>query len=146
MAGASLQKIYCGSMKLDRLYIHMASTEKGALRVGLSLRSKPDATGFFKRLYPNSEWVEDHDANQPLQQAIEAVLSNQGHQSEMDLAELDLDVDCAPFQWSVMKTIAKIPFGETKTYKEVAAMAGSPKGARAVGQAMGRNPLPLIFP
>jgi O-6-methylguanine DNA methyltransferase len=45
-----------------------------------------------------------------------------------------------------MKAIARIPFGETRTYKEVAAMAEKPKGARAVGQAMGRNPLPLIFP
>ncbi|MBW1702611.1 MAG: MGMT family protein, partial [Deltaproteobacteria bacterium] len=32
------------------------------------------------------------------------------------------------------------------TYREVALMVGNPKGARAVGQALGRNPLPLIFP
>ena len=36
-----------------------------------------------------------------------------------------------------MKAIARIPFGETRTYKEVAAMAGSPKGARAVGRPWG---------
>ena len=141
MARTSLQKIYCGVMKLDRLYIHMASTEKGALRIGLSLRSKPDAKDFFKRLYPSSELVEDNDANRPLQRAIEAAFSNKEHQDK-----LHLDVACTPFQWSAMKAIAEIPFGETRTYKEVAAMAGSPKGARAVGQAMGRNPLPLIFP
>ena len=141
MPGTSLQKIYCGSMKLDRLYIHMASTEKGALRIGLSFRSKPDAKDFFKKLYPNSELVEDSDANQPLQRAIEAAFSNKEHQDE-----LRMDVACTPFQWSAMKAIARIPFGVTRTYKEVAAMAGSPKGARAVGQAMGRNSLPLIFP
>ena len=141
MAGTSLQKIYCGSMKLDRLYIHMASTEKGALRIGLSLRSKPGAKDFFKNFYPNSELVEDNNTNRPLQRAIEAAFSNKEHQDK-----LDLDVACTPFQWSAIKAIARIPFGETRTYKEVAAMAGSPKGARAVGQAMGRNPLPLIFP
>ncbi len=141
MAGASLQKIYCGNMKRDRLYIHMASTEKGALRIGLSLRSKPDAKVFFNRLYPSAELVEDDDANRPLQRAIEAAFSNKKHQDA-----LRLDVACTPFQWSAMKAVAKIPFGETRTYKEVAAMAGSPEGARAVGQAMGRNPLPLIFP
>ena len=128
-------------MKLDRLYIHMASTEKGALRIGLSLRSKPDAKDFFKKLYPSSELVEDSYVNQPLQRALEAAFSNKEHQDR-----LHLDVVCTPFQWSAMKAIARIPFGETRTYKEVAAMAGSPKGARAVGQAMGRNPLPLIFP
>ena len=141
MAGTSLQKIYCGSMKLDRLYIHMASTEKGALRIGLSLRSKPGAKDFFKNFYPNSELVEDNNTNRPLQRAIEAAFSNKETQDE-----LDLDIDCTPFQWSAMKAIARIPFGETRTYGQVAAMAGSPKGARAVGQAMGRNPLPLIFP
>ena len=141
MAGASLQKIYCGNMTLDRFYIHMASTEKGALRIGLSLRSKPDVKDFFKKRYPSAELVEDSDANQPLQRAIEAAFSNREHQDE-----LHLDIACTPFQWFAMKAIARIPFGETRTYKEVAAMAGSPEGARAVGQAMGRNPLPLIFP
>ena len=128
-------------MKLDRLYIHMASTEKGALFIGLSLRSKPDAKGFFERLYPNSELVEGDDANRPLQRAVEAAFSNEKHQPA-----LRLDIACTPFHWSALKAITRIPFGETRTYKEVAAMAGSPKGARAVGQAMGRNPLPLIFP
>jgi len=141
MAGASLQRIYCWGIKLDRLYVHMASTEEGALRVGIGLHSKPDTTTFFKDDFPDSELQENHVANRSLQRAIEAAFSNKETQDE-----LDLDIDCTPFQWSAMKAIARIPFGETRTYGQVAAMAGSPKGARAVGQAMGRNPLPLIFP
>jgi len=58
----------------------------------------------------------------------------------------DLAVSCTPFQWSAMKAIAQIPFGETQTYAQVAAMLHNPKGARAVGGAMGRNPLPILFP
>jgi O6-methylguanine-DNA--protein-cysteine methyltransferase len=141
MAGASLQRIYCWSIKLDRLYVHMASTEKGALRMGIRLHSKPDAKAFFKELYPNSELMEDHNANRSLQRAVESAFSNEEPKNR-----LDFDITCTPFQWSAMKAIAKIPFGETRTYGQVAAMAGNPKGARAVGQAMGRNPLPLIFP
>ena len=124
-------------MKLDRLYVYMASTEKGALRIGLSFRSKPDAKGFFKRLYPSSALVEDNNANRPLQRAIEAAFSNKEHQNE-----LHLDVACTPFQWSVMKAIAEIPFGETKTYKEVAAMAGSPKGPGPWDRPWGEIPCP----
>ncbi len=141
MAGTSLQKIYCWRIKLDRLYVYMASTEKGALRMGMGFNSEPDTRAFFKELYPNSELLENHDANRPLQKAVEAAFFN-----EETKDELDLDMDCTAFQWSALKTIAKIPFGETRTYGQVAAMAGNPKGARAVGQAMGRNPLPLIFP
>ena len=76
MAGAPLQKIYCWGIKLDQLYVHMASTEKGALRIGIRLDSNTDARGFFKGFYPNSELREDRDANRSLQRAVEAVFSN----------------------------------------------------------------------
>jgi O6-methylguanine-DNA--protein-cysteine methyltransferase len=141
MAGTSVPKIYCWGIKLDRLYIHMASTDTGALRIGMVLDAAPDAKGFFKARYPDSELLENQDMNRPLEQAVEAVFLS-GSPSK----SLKLDIACTPFQWAAMKAIAQIPFGETRTYKEVAAVAGSPKGARAVGQAMGRNPLPLIFP
>jgi O6-methylguanine-DNA--protein-cysteine methyltransferase len=141
MAGTSVSKIYCWRIKLDRLYIHMASTDAGALRIGIGLNSTTGAKDFFKKRYPGLELVESHDMNRPLEQAVEAAFSN-GTPSE----SLKLDIACTPFQWAAMQAIAQIPFGETRTYKEVAAMAGNPKGARAVGQAMGRNPLPLIFP
>ncbi len=141
MAGTTVPKIYCWSVKLDRLYVHMASTEKGALRVGLSFNPKPRMKGFFEALYPNSEVLENGDMNRHLQYAVEAAFYNRVTQNP-----LDLDIIRTPFQRSAMNAIARIPFGETRTYKEVAAMTGRPKGARAVGQAMGRNPLPLIFP
>ncbi|MFO8080123.1 MAG: methylated-DNA--[protein]-cysteine S-methyltransferase [Armatimonadota bacterium] len=46
----------------------------------------------------------------------------------------------------VLGACAEIPWGETWSYGEVAEAAGSPKAARAVGQALGRNPLPVIVP
>ena len=50
------------------------------------------------------------------------------------------------FQWKVLDITAKIPLGETRTYKWVAQRAGSPKAVRAVGQALRWNPYPLIIP
>ena len=50
------------------------------------------------------------------------------------------------FMKKVWNALTRIPYGETKTYGEVAAAAGSPRGARAVGGAVGRNPLILIVP
>ena len=50
------------------------------------------------------------------------------------------------FQWKVLDVTAKIPLGETRTYKWVAQKAGSPKAFRAVGQALRWNPYPLIIP
>lgn len=51
-----------------------------------------------------------------------------------------------PFQQEVWKAIARIPFGETRSYLEIAKDIGRPRSSRAVGQACGRNPLPLFVP
>lgn len=51
-----------------------------------------------------------------------------------------------PFQRRVYEQVANIPPGLTRGYGEVAALCGSPGAARAVGNAMARNPLPLIVP
>ncbi len=50
------------------------------------------------------------------------------------------------FQQEVWDALLTIPFGETRTYKQIAEQIGRPKAIRAVGQALNRNPLPVIFP
>ncbi len=51
-----------------------------------------------------------------------------------------------PFERRVYRELRKVPFGEVVTYGELAARAGAPRGARAVGRALGRNPLPIFIP
>jgi len=51
-----------------------------------------------------------------------------------------------PFQIAVWKGCMRIPFGQTRSYRELARMAGYPRAFRAVGSAMAKNPLPLIIP
>lgn len=51
-----------------------------------------------------------------------------------------------PFQEKVWATLRQIPFGETRSYGEIAKMVGNPKGARAVGMACNRNPVLLMIP
>jgi methylated-DNA-[protein]-cysteine S-methyltransferase len=50
------------------------------------------------------------------------------------------------FSQDILKACQKIPYGKTVTYKKLAEMANHPKAARAVGNAMGNNPIPLIIP
>lgn len=50
------------------------------------------------------------------------------------------------FQRRVWEALRRIPYGETRTYGEIARQVGSPKGARAVGMACNRNPVMLIVP
>lgn len=51
-----------------------------------------------------------------------------------------------PFTARVLRTLAQLPFGATTTYGELAAAAGSPGAARAVGRAMATNPFPVVIP
>lgn len=62
---------------------------------------------------------------------------------------LDFPVDWAvftPFQARVLRTVQQIPFGETRSYRQVAELAGCGRGYRAVGGALRSNRIPLIIP
>ena len=59
---------------------------------------------------------------------------------------LPLKAEGTEFQQSVWRALLKIPYGETRSYKQVAEMAGNEKACRAVGRANNRNPLPLFVP
>lgn len=50
------------------------------------------------------------------------------------------------FQKQVLTACAKIPYGRTVTYSEIAQMAGAPKAVRAVGTVMAKNPFPILIP
>ncbi len=57
-----------------------------------------------------------------------------------------LDLRGTPFQKKVWSALTKIPYGETRSYQDVARAIGHPKAFRAVGNANGNNPIPLIIP
>lgn len=67
-----------------------------------------------------------------------------GDRVSFDLA-LDLE-GMSPFHREALAVCASIPYGQTRTYAELARELGKPGGARAVGNAMARNPIPLVIP
>ena len=60
--------------------------------------------------------------------------------------EVPLRAEGTPFQKAVWAELARIPYGEYRSYKQIAEAVGDPKKARAVGQACHVNPLPLFVP
>jgi methylated-DNA-[protein]-cysteine S-methyltransferase len=63
--------------------------------------------------------------------------------------DFDVDVDTRPlpsFARRVLAELARVPFGETTTYGTLAARAGAPRAARAVGSVMNRNPIAIVLP
>ncbi len=66
---------------------------------------------------------------------------------KVDFSPIPLDLsEATPFQVMVWQATQGIPYGITLTYGELAARLGMPKGARAVGQALKKNPIPIIIP
>jgi methylated-DNA-[protein]-cysteine S-methyltransferase len=60
--------------------------------------------------------------------------------------DIPLDVDGTPFQRKVWTALRTIPFGETRSYGQIASQIGHPAASRAVGAANGRNPLSIVAP
>ena len=141
MARQEISSIYHWKIVSDALIIFLASSKKGAVRVGISLDAGLNGLDYMKNEFPTHRIVEDHEMNRPLIEAVEAALD-----ASTTAEDLPIDIKATPFQLKVWTAIAGIPHGQTRTYGDVAHMVGKPGGARAIGQAMGRNPLPLVFP
>lgn len=81
------------------------------------------------------------DGLHPLVEQVQAYLA--GRQTSLDWP---LDLEGSPFDLRVWEEARRIPYGSTVTYGELAATLGGPGLARAVGQALARNPVPLFIP
>ena len=95
-------------------------------------------------------WMEDDDLPEhiddtpPLDQArrqLEAYFAGELREFDLPLAPAGSE-----FQLRVWRELAKIPYGETISYGELASRVGDPTKARAVGAANGRNPLSIVVP
>lgn len=84
-------------------------------------------------------------AEAPLLRALAAELSAyfQGRSAEFSVP---VRLDGPPFFRRVWEELRRIPYGETLTYRELAERLGKPRTARAVGQALAKNPVPIIVP
>ena len=63
-----------------------------------------------------------------------------------EVFDLDLEPDGTDFQKDVWNALMRIPYGKTVSYSDVAIASGHPGAVRAVGNAVGRNPIPVIIP
>jgi methylated-DNA-[protein]-cysteine S-methyltransferase len=117
--------------------VFVISTLKGVSRVIFGKER-------FKRFVDSLNGVRLTEGGRAKKSAMEIKLYIEG-----DLKEFGSDVDLSsgtPFQASVWRELLKIPYGNVKTYGEIAEEIGNPHAARAVGNAVGANPVPIIVP
>jgi methylated-DNA-[protein]-cysteine S-methyltransferase len=119
----------------------LASTPKGLVRVGLPNQDADELLGeLARKVSPR---------------VLEAPATLDETRRELDLYfegklegfELPLDWTLSNgFQLEVQRQIKRIPYGQTRTYTEIARRAGNERAVRAAGTACGRNPLPVVVP
>jgi O-6-methylguanine DNA methyltransferase len=121
--------------------IRIASTERGLAYVQLPHANGRGFDGWRVRHAADLEVRKGFEPNRAyISQILEFI---EGKRDEFDLP---VDLRGTPFQLAVLEEVARIPFGETRTYGEVACAVGSPKASRAVGAANGANPVSLVVP
>jgi AraC family transcriptional regulator of adaptative response/methylated-DNA-[protein]-cysteine methyltransferase len=123
---------------LGRLLV--AATERGVCSVKMGA-SDLDLTRALRREYPAAAIEADAGRLATWTAAILAHL--EGRAPRMDLP---LDIRATSFQWQVWQALAAIPYGETRTYGEVARTIGQPRAVRAVARACATNPVALAIP
>ena len=121
--------------------MRLGSTEKGLCWVELPGSGGRGFAGWLRAQVPDAKVVVDEASNcSAREQLFEYLAGERIH------FELPLDLRATRFQHSVYDELLTIPYGETRSYADVAREIGNPKAVRATGTANGANPIPLIIP
>lgn len=118
-----------------------ATSDRGLAYVELPHASGRGLQGWLRRHAAAAEVRDGFGPNKEAVAQIRAYL-----EGKLDAFELPLDVRGTSFQCSVWEQLQAIPYGETRTYGEIAEAIGQRAAVRAVGTANGANPLSLVVP
>ena len=120
--------------------IYIAAVKEGVVKISFSNESPEELENYCqKRL--GSEVHQGSDFTKYAKQQILKYL--EGKSQSLDFPVIHLN---SPFWKKVLEAERNIPYGETRSYGEVAKMVNNPRASRAVGSANAENPLPLYFP
>lgn len=121
--------------------IRVARSEQGLAYLELPRASGRGFAGWLRRF---AAGVRIEEAYAPLRASIGQILEYlEGKRLGF---ELPLDLRGTPFQREVYAAVARIPYGSTRSYGEIARELGRPQAVRAVGAANAANPLSLVVP
>lgn len=121
--------------------LRIASTSLGVCRIDFDKDNGSDFEPWAARYFPQAERVEDA-ANH--EQAVDELARYFG--GELKIFRTALDMRGTEFQRKVWRYLVTIPYGQTRSYLDVARAIGSPGSIRAVGAANGANPVSIIVP
>lgn len=133
---------YCGKMDSPIGLIYMAATDQALVYCN---SKREDGTSM-------NEWIAKYMPDYKLQEESNDILNTAKQQlkayfaGESDILDLPLNLIGTPFRKTVWDALLTIPYGETRTYGQIANQIEKPKAPRAVGQANHHNPISYFVP
>ena len=121
--------------------LRVASTERGLAYLELPFASGRGLLGWLRRCLPDARCEDGFAPNRAAITQIREYL-----EGKRVIFELPLDLRGTPFQLAVWQALLEIPYGETRSYAQIAAAVGQRSAVRAVGAANGANPVALVVP
>ncbi|WP_366592259.1 methylated-DNA--[protein]-cysteine S-methyltransferase [Bacillus subtilis] len=121
--------------------IYIAATEKGLCFVGSQNQTFAELSDWLKKNLPTHEIVKDDERLQPYADELIEYLKG-----ERRTFTVPVDLRGTSFQLSVWDALGKIPYGKTYSYSDIANYIEKPDAVRAVGTAIGANPVLISIP
>jgi len=139
-AGGISRRIRFATSECELGRLLLAATDRGVCAVSLA-DTDEELHAFLIAEFPQAELARD-DAGLAvwLKELLRHLAGRQPH------LDLPLDVRATAFQRRVWEELRRIPYGETRSYSEVAAALGAPRSVRAVARACATNPASLVIP
>ncbi|MDD2707196.1 MAG: methylated-DNA--[protein]-cysteine S-methyltransferase [Verrucomicrobiae bacterium] len=97
--------------------------------------------GYLERVFPEIAWEEDERPLREWRRQLDAFLKGASKKFDPPLV-----LRPTPFQGKIWRLLRQIPYGQTISYRELAARAGCPKSVRAAANACGQNPVAVAIP
>jgi methylated-DNA-[protein]-cysteine S-methyltransferase len=133
--------VYWTNLQDENWHMLVAATDRGLCYVHTSNESFELLVDRVSRSFPDHELMQDDDNMRPY--TIQLTEYLQGRRRGFDLP---LDLKGTDFQQSVWRALLDIPHGHTVSYSHIAASSGNPRAVRAVGAAIGANPVLIVVP
>nr|WP_254119563.1 methylated-DNA--[protein]-cysteine S-methyltransferase [Bacillus sp. FJAT-29790] len=121
--------------------IYIAATSKGLCYVGSQNTPFEELSAWAEKRFPGSSLVEDDEKLQSY--AGELIEYLEGKRKSFTVP---FDYSGTPFQLAVWNALCEIPYGETRVYSDIANDINKPAAVRAVGAAIGANPVLITVP
>lgn len=134
-------QLYYGKVNWEPMFFYVVASKEALYYIGSKNTPLDEATHWVKKRYPKAILTEDTDVIAPYEAQLREYFNG-----NRQIFDTNMTLKGTEFQEAVWQALQTIPYGETRSYADIATQIKRPKAVRAVGSAIGANPIPIIVP